>query len=57
MKTLIQDVQYALHQLRKNRGFAVTAILTLSLGIGASAAIFAFVDATLIKPRRRAVAL
>ena len=50
MKTLIQDVQYALHQLRKNRGFAVTAILTLSLGIGASAAIFAFVDATLIKP-------
>src|SRR5947207_10327777 len=50
MKTLIQDVQYALRQLRKNRGFAVTAILTLSLGIGASAAIFAFVDATLIKP-------
>jgi macrolide transport system ATP-binding/permease protein len=50
MKTLIQDVRYGLRQLRNNRGFAMTAVVTLSLGIGASAAIFAFVDAALIKP-------
>jgi hypothetical protein len=50
MKSFLQDLRYGLRQLRNNRGFAVTAIITLSLGIGASAAIFAFVDAALIKP-------
>ncbi len=50
MKGLLQDLRYGLRQLRNNRGFAITAIVTLSLGIGASAAIFAFVDAALIKP-------
>jgi len=45
-----QDFRFALRQLRKNPGFAVTAILTLALGIAASVAIFAFVDAALIKP-------
>ena len=50
MKSLLQDFRYGLRQLRNNRGFAITAIITLSLGIGASAAIFTFVDAALIKP-------
>jgi len=50
MNGLIQDLRYGLRQLRNNRGFAVTAIITLSLGIGTSAAIFALVDAALIKP-------
>src|SRR5438876_5274600 len=50
MNGLLQDLRYGLRQLRNNRGFAMTAIVTLSLGIGASAAIFAFVDAALIKP-------
>lgn len=49
-ETVIQDLSFALRQLRKNPGFAATAILILALGIGASVAIFAFVDAALIKP-------
>jgi predicted permease len=50
METVAQDLSFALRQLRKNPGFAVTAILILALGMGASVAIFAFVDAALIKP-------
>ncbi len=49
-ETLLQDCRFALRQLRKNPGFALTAVLMLALGIGASVAIFAFVDAALIKP-------
>lgn len=50
IQTIIQDIHYALRQLRRSPGFTVIAILMLSLGIGASVAIFAFVDAALIKP-------
>ena len=45
-----QDLQFAMRQMRKNSGFAFTAILILSLGICANVAIFSFVDAVLIKP-------
>jgi macrolide transport system ATP-binding/permease protein len=50
LETVIQDLKFALRQMRKSPGFAVTAVLILALGIGASVAIFAFVDAALIKP-------
>ncbi|HEX5234045.1 MAG TPA: ABC transporter permease [Silvibacterium sp.] len=45
-----QDIRFALRQMAKNPGFTMTAILMLALGIGASTAIFGFVDAALIKP-------
>jgi macrolide transport system ATP-binding/permease protein len=50
METVAQDVRFAVRQLRKSPGFAVTAIVMLALGIGASTAIFGFVDAALIRP-------
>jgi macrolide transport system ATP-binding/permease protein len=50
MDNLTQDFRFTLRQLRKNPGFTATAILMLALGMCASVAIFAFVDAALFKP-------
>ncbi len=50
VETVVQDLAFAARQLRRNPGFACTAILTLALGVCASVSIFAFVDAALIKP-------
>ncbi len=50
MSGLLQDLRYALRQLRKNLGFACTAIVILGLGIGASTAIFSAVNPILFEP-------
>jgi len=50
LETIWQDFRYAARQLRRNPGFALTAILTLSLGIGASTAVFSVAYGVLIDP-------
>jgi macrolide transport system ATP-binding/permease protein len=50
LENTLQDFRFAIRQLRKNPGFTATAIFILALGMCASVAIFAFVDAALIKP-------
>jgi hypothetical protein len=48
--TSCQDIRYALRGLRRSPGFAVTAILSLALGLGASLAVFTVADNLLVRP-------
>src|SRR5262245_5127729 len=50
MESVIRDVFFAFRSLRRQPAFAVTAVLTIALGIGATSAIFSVVNAVLLRP-------
>jgi predicted permease len=49
LESLVQDVRFALRQLRRSPTFTLTAILTLAIGIGGTTAIFSIIDVTMLR--------
>src|SRR5580692_2179424 len=49
MHSLIQDLRFALRQIRRSPGFMITAVVTLALGVGANTAIFSLLDQALLR--------
>ena len=50
IEELLQDLRFGLRMMARNRGFTVVAVLTLAIGIGATATAFTWIDAVLLQP-------